>query len=106
MKLKKLLPVLLLVLVLIYAFLPDAGSNDSSIAVINGADSVVESVETVIDEVAADTEEKLEAAEESVEAVEEGAEPERAVSRCSALCLVFWSALQFCLPCRWHVLLT
>ena len=65
MKLKKLLPVLLLVLVLIYAFLPDAGSNDSSIAVINGADSVVESVETVIDAVVTDTDEKLEAAEES-----------------------------------------
>lgn len=44
MKLKKLLPVLLLVLVLIYAFLPDGGS-DSTIGIISGSDAVVESVE-------------------------------------------------------------
>lgn len=43
MKLKKFLPVLLLILVLIYAFLPDSG-GDSTIAVIEGNDSVVETV--------------------------------------------------------------
>ena len=48
MKLKKLLPVLLLVLVLIYAFLPDAGTDDATIGLIEGADSVVE---TVVDSV-------------------------------------------------------
>ena len=48
MKLKKFLPVILLLLVLIYAFLPDSG-GDSTIAVIEGSDSVNEIVE-VIDE--------------------------------------------------------
>lgn len=43
MKLKKLLPVLLLVLVLIYAFLPDSG-NDATIGIIEGSDSAVETV--------------------------------------------------------------
>lgn len=41
MKIKKLLPVLLLALVLIYAFLPDSG-NDATIGVIGGADSKTE----------------------------------------------------------------
>jgi len=58
LKLKKLLPVLLLVLVLIYAFLPGGGSDDSTIGVINGADSITEIVETVEENTAEDTEEK------------------------------------------------
>lgn len=45
MKLKKLLPVLLLVLVLIYAFLPDTGSKDVNL---NPAESVNSAVESVI----------------------------------------------------------
>ena len=60
MKLKKLLPVLLLILVLIYAFLPDAGNDDATIAVIDGNDSVVE---TVINNVAADIEDKTDSTE-------------------------------------------
>ena len=43
MKLKKFLPVILLLLVLIYAFLPDSG-NDTTIGIIEGSDSVVETV--------------------------------------------------------------
>lgn len=45
MKLKKLLPVLLLVLVLIYAFLPDAGSEEINL---NPAESVSSAVESVV----------------------------------------------------------
>ena len=60
LKLKKLLPVLLLILVLIYAFLPDAGNDDATIAVIDGNDSVVE---TVINNVAADIEDKTDSTE-------------------------------------------
>ena len=54
MKLKKFLPVILLVLVLIYAFLPDSG-NDASNGIIQGSDSAVE---TVISNVAVDIEDK------------------------------------------------
>ena len=54
MKLKKFLPVILLLLVLIYAFLPDSG-GDSSIAVIEGSDSVSEIVE-VTEDIAPDVE--------------------------------------------------
>ena len=43
MKLKKFLPIILLALVLIYAFLPDAGT-DSTIGIIQGSDSAVTSV--------------------------------------------------------------
>lgn len=57
MKLKKLLPVLLLVLVLIYAFLPDAGTDDATIGLIEGTDSVVE---TVVDSVLAEQEDEAE----------------------------------------------
>lgn len=46
MKLKKLLPVLLLVLVLIYAFLPDAG-NDADVN-LNPAESISSAVESVV----------------------------------------------------------
>ena len=60
LKLKKLLPVLLLILVLIYAFLPDAGNDDATIAVIDGNDNVVE---TVINNVAADIENKTDSTE-------------------------------------------
>lgn len=60
LKLKKLLPVLLLILVLIYAFLPDAGNDDATIAVIDGNDNVVE---TVINNVAADIEDKTDSTE-------------------------------------------
>ena len=61
MKLKKLLPVLLLLLVLIYAFLPDAGSNDATIGVIEGNNSTVE---TIINNVAVDIEDKTESTED------------------------------------------
>ena len=57
MKLKKLLPVLLLVLVLIYAFLPDAGTDELNLNVAESASSVVEAV---IDEIAAEPEEEAE----------------------------------------------
>ena len=56
MKLKKLLPVLLLVLVLIYAFLPDSGDS-ADIAVISSSNNVVE---TVVNSVAEEIEEKAE----------------------------------------------
>ena len=54
MKLKKFLPIILLALVLLYAFLPDAG-GDSTIGVIQGSDSAVSTVisnvaETIEDE--------------------------------------------------------
>lgn len=54
MKLKKFLPIILLALVLIYAFLPDSG-NDAAVDIAGDAISVVE---TVIDEVADGTEDK------------------------------------------------
>lgn len=47
MKLKKLLPVLLLVLVLIYVFLPDAG-NDADINLGSVTESIVETVEETL----------------------------------------------------------
>lgn len=59
MKLKKLLPVLLLILVLIYAFLPEGGDSADTIGVISN-NSVVE---TVVDTVAEQIEEKGEPAE-------------------------------------------
>ena len=64
MKLKKLLPVLLLVLVLIYAFLPDAGTEELNLNVSDSASSVVEAV---IDEIAPSPEEDAQpdSAEES-----------------------------------------
>jgi len=43
LKLKKFLPLILLLLVLIYAFLPDSG-GDATIGIIEGSDSVVETV--------------------------------------------------------------
>lgn len=61
MKLKKLLPVLLLALVLIYVFLPDSGS-DSTIGVIPGSDSVEEIVEIIEDIPAPDEEDRAEEA--------------------------------------------
>ncbi len=54
LKLKKLLPIILLALVLIYAFLPDSG-NDAAVDIAGDAVSVVE---TVIDEAADGTEDK------------------------------------------------
>ena len=55
MKLKILLPVLLLVLVLIYAILPDTGTDELNLNVAESASSVVEAV---IDEIAAEPEEE------------------------------------------------
>lgn len=63
MKLKKFLPIILLALVLIYAFLPDAGT-DSTIGVIQGSDSAVT---TVISDVAESLEEEVEAATQTEE---------------------------------------
>lgn len=62
-KLKKLLPVLLLVLVLIYAFLPDSGSNSDEIGVISSNNVV----EAVVENIVPETEDKAEATEEAAE---------------------------------------
>ena len=54
MKLKKFLPIILLALVLIYAFLPDSGNE----AAVDIAGEAINVVETVIDEAAPETEDK------------------------------------------------
>ena len=64
MKLKKFLPIILLALVLIYAFLPDSGT-DSTIGVIQGSDSAVT---TVISDVAESLEEETDAEAKTEEA--------------------------------------
>ena len=56
MKLKKFLPIILLALVLIYAFLPDSG-GDSNIGVISGS-NVAETVETVVNNTAVNIDDK------------------------------------------------
>ena len=50
MKLKKFLPIILLALVLIYAFLPDSG-NDAAIAVIESGESKVETLANLPEQV-------------------------------------------------------
>ena len=71
MKLKKLLPVLLLVLVLIYAFLPDAGSEEINLNPAQSVSSAVESVVAVLPPAPAD-----EAAQEKVEEPQALLDPE------------------------------
>ena len=60
MKLKKFLPIILLALVLIYAFLPDAGTD----AVTTSPESGESLLETVVESVSETIEDKNEAAEE------------------------------------------
>ena len=71
MKLKKLLPVLLLVLVLIYAFLPDAGSEEINLNPAQSVSSAVESVVAVLPPAPDD-----EAAQEKVEEPQALLDPE------------------------------
>lgn len=65
MKLKKLLPVLLLVLVLIYVFLPDSGSNSDVIGVISSNNVVETVVENIVPEAESEPETPAEAAPEA-----------------------------------------